>query len=653
MALDEDPASKLTTGLTRKLAAILSADVAGYSRLMEEDEEATIHTLTVYRGVIAALVQQHRGRVVDSPGDNLLAEFVSVTDAVQCAVAIQRELNARNAALPLPRRMQFRLGINLGDVIPEGERIYGDGVNIAARLEGLAEPAGICVSGTVYDQVAGKLDLAYVFAGEHTVKNIAKPVRVYRVSLESEPGAPRVNASRRHAAPPRLRAVVFVGVFLIVAAGMTGWYFFARSPLLGTAPHVPEATALPLPSKPSIAVLPFNNLSQDPEQEYFSDGITEDLITTLSRISGLFVIARHSTFTYKGKAVKTDQVSRELGVRYVLDGSVRKADGIVRITVRLVDAISGFQVWVSQYDRELKDIFALQDDITRRVVTSLAVKLKEGEEPSMANAYTASPTAWDLYVRARELFRLARKEANREAQRLLYQALQEDPNFARAHATLASTHRRDWIWGWSGDPSHSRNEAEKEAETAVRLDDSLPHGRKQLAMIYVYGERHDDAIIEAERAVARDPNDADSYGVLAEVLNYAGRYDDAITNVLTAMRLDPFHSAHYPYVLGQAYYFKDKLAEAETALKSSINRNPNFSPAHAYLAAVYWKRGKLDEAAAEIGAIRKVITEPPGSRTRGRTTPIKDDKIRDALLDIWKQAEQRWQALQPKQQSAP
>jgi adenylate cyclase len=629
--------------MERKLAAILSADVTGYGLLMGEDEEGTVRTLTSYRQAMSALIQQHRGRVVDSPGDNLLAEFASVVDAVQAAVAIQRELSARNGELPLHRRMEFRIGINLGDVIVEGERIYGDGVNIAARLEGLAEPGGICVSGTAYDQVEGKLDLAYVFEGEHTVKNTAKPVRVYRVSMEADAGAPRMSVSRRHIAQPRWRAALaFTGVLLILAGGVTGWRFIVRSPLLVTTLRSPEATALPLPTKPSIAVLPFANLSLDPEQEYFSDGITEDLITNLSRISGLFVIARYTAFTYKGKAVKTDQVSRELGVRYVLNGSVRKADGRVRITVGLVDAISGYHLWAERYDREAKSIFALQDEITRKIVTSLAVRLKEGEEHSMEKNYTDNQQAWDHYVHARELFRQATKDANLQAQEFLNQAITLDPKFARAYATLASTHRRDWIWAWSANPDESERQALAMAERAVELDASLPHGHKQLALIYVYQRKHDLAIAAAQKAVALDPNDADSYGVLAEVLNYAGRTNEAIDNVQKAMRLDPFHSAHYPYVLGQSYYLQGNYQEAEKALVSSFNRNPKFSPARAYRAAVYWEMRERDKAAAEMGAIRKAIPIAPQDQRRKNTTPFQDLSIRQRLHDTWAEAEKLW-----------
>jgi adenylate cyclase len=330
--------------MERKLVAILSADVQGYSRLMGEDEEATIRTLTAYREVMTSLIQQHRGRVVDSPGDNLLAEFTSAVDAVQGAVAIQRGLETRNAELPASRQMHYRIGINVGDVVVEGERLYGDGVNIAARLESLAEGGGICISGTVYDQVKNKLPIGYEYQGEQTVKNIADPVRMYRVQLGSESTAPKTDA-----APP---------------------------------------VTLPLPDKPSIAVLPFTNMSGDPEQEYFSDGMTDDIITDLSKVSGLFVIARNSTFIYKGKAVKVGEVGRELGVRHVLEGSVRKAGNRVRINVQLIDAPTGGHVWAERYDRELEDIFALQDELTQRIVFALKVMLTPEEQARFQQAPT-------------------------------------------------------------------------------------------------------------------------------------------------------------------------------------------------------------------------------------------------------------------------
>src|SRR5262245_33183753 len=363
--------------MERKLTAILSADVKGYSRLMGEDEEATIRTLTAYREVMATLIAQHRGRVVDSPGDNLLTEFASAVDAVRGAVEIQRELRSKNAALPPERRMEFRIGINVGDVVVEGERLYGDGVNIAARLEALAEGGGICIAGTVYDQVENKLSLDYEYVGEQMVKNIAKPVRVYRVRLEvealtTEPGKDKVTSP-----------------------GSTP----ASSP----------------PDKPSIIVLPFINMSNDPEQEYFSDGITEDITTDLSRISSLFVISRNSAFTYKGKAAKARDISREMGVRYILEGSVRKAGERVRITAQLIDAVADHHLWAERYDRSLTDIFALQDEIVQKIVTTLKLQLTLQEQGWIMRKYTDNLEAYDAFLRGVEYFWRDTKEAVAQA----------------------------------------------------------------------------------------------------------------------------------------------------------------------------------------------------------------------------------------------
>jgi adenylate cyclase len=358
--------------MDRKLTALLSADVKGYSRLMGEDEEATIRTLTAYRAAMTTRIQQQRGRVVDSPGDNLLAEFASVVDAVRCAVEIQQALKAQNAALPDHRQMEFRIGINLGDVVIEGERLYGDGVNIAARVESLAEPGGICISGTVYEHVENKLALTYEYLGEQSVKNMAKPVRVWRIRGEEAKGQqskvngqkPQVERQKERRVGIAKRAWVGAGLALMVGGIVTVRYL-SHQPLSShdSALLTQEAQALPLPDKPSIVVLPFVNMSEDPKQDYFSDGITEDLTTALSQIASLFVIARNSAFTYKGKAVKVQDVGRELGVRYVLEGSVRRANEQVRITAQLIDATTETPLWAARYDRPLKDIFALQDEI--------------------------------------------------------------------------------------------------------------------------------------------------------------------------------------------------------------------------------------------------------------------------------------------------
>jgi adenylate cyclase len=439
--------------MERKLAAILSTDVKGYSRLMGEDEVATIRTITAYRELMATLIQQHRGGVVDSPGDNLLAEFPSVVEAVQCAVTIQQELKARNAELPPHRRMEFRIGINLGDAIAEGERLYGDGVNIAARLEGLAEVGGICISGTVYDQVKTKLDLGYEDLGAQAVKNIAEPVRVYRVRMEPWGAVHAVRPPQQLAARLwRRGTLAVVGLLLLLGGGATVWHLAFRPP--SPAGVIPSETtaALPLPDKPSIAVLPFDNMSGDLEQGYVSDGMTEDLITDLSKLSGLFVIARNSVFTYKGKAVKPEQVSRELGVRYVLEGGVRKAANRVRITAQLVDATTGYHRWAERYDRELQDIFAVQEEISRKIVAALAVQLTEGEQARLGRKYTENLEAYDDSLRGHDYLWRSTEQANARARQMFERAISLDPTFTAAYAALGWTYWLDWVFRWDVNP---------------------------------------------------------------------------------------------------------------------------------------------------------------------------------------------------------
>jgi len=365
--------------INRKLTAILSADAKGYSRLMGEDEVGTVQLLKEYREIMAQLIHQHRGRVVDSPGDNLLVEFNSVVDATGCAVKIQEALQIKNAELSEDKRLEFRIGINLGDVLEDEDRIYGDGVNIAARIEGLAEPGGICISRTAYDQVKNKLELGYEYLGEHSVKNIAEPVRVYRILTEPEAAGRVIGEKRFLGRIPRKAAMVAIVILIIVAGGLIGWNIYLHQSKR-IEPASLDKMAHRLPDKPSIAVLPFDNLSDDPKQEYFSDGLTEEIITALSKTKQLFVIAPNSTFTYKGKPVKVQQVAEDLGIRYVLEGSVRKDAGRVRITAQLVDAIKGSYLWAERYDRDLKDIFALQDEITMNVIEALGLKLTEGEQ---------------------------------------------------------------------------------------------------------------------------------------------------------------------------------------------------------------------------------------------------------------------------------
>jgi adenylate cyclase len=678
MASSEEVAPGVTPGMTRKLAAVLSADVVGYSRLMGENEEATIRTLTAHRDVIAGLVQQHHGRVVDSPGDNLLAEFASVVDAVQCAVAIQRELHARNTALPPQRRMQFRLGINLGDVIAEGDRIYGDGVNIAARLEGLAEGGGICVSGTVYDQVATKLPLTYTFLGRQAVKNIARPVRAYRVQAASGPSGLTGRLRHRLGAGHRPRmALAAVGLLLLLGGGLVSWQLFVYQSLL-----------TPLPDKPSIAVLPFVNMSGDREQEYFSDGMTEDLITDLARLSGLFVIARNSVFTYKGKAVKPEQVSRELGVRYMLEGSVRKANERLRITAQLIDATTGFHLWAERYDRDLQDIFAVQEEIARRITRALAVRLTPEEAEHMGRPYTPSHAAWEYYQRGAELYRRFAKEDNAHARALFEKAIDLDPEFARAYALLAGTHRQDWIFAWTQDRDTSQELAYRLGDKAVELASrelepkpSLPHVLHQWGLILLYRRQHQEASKAAERAVQLNPKFADGHALGALVLIYRGEPEKALGKTQDAIDLhslgtqdaNPKYPVTYDYYRGLAYYVwgfqtagtdanasSQHYQQAEKHLRFAIKRYKNYRSARTYLVAVLWELGQRMREAGQDDAAQALEMQARGEmviliQDLGRprpsqdleqftkyiqqTHPYENEAIITRLIGLWQAAE--------------
>ena len=604
--------------MERKLTAILSADVQGYSRLMGEDEVATIRTLTAYREVMATLIRQHRGRVVDAPGDNLLAEFASVVDAVQGAVEIQQELKTRNADLPPSRKMEFRIGINLGDVIIEGDRIYGDGVNIAARLESRADPGGLCISGTVHEHVKNKLMLRYEDLGEQAVKNIAEPVRVYRVviaipsPLVGEGQGERV--SREAESPkspvpnPKLRRMgiahrnwavaTVIGLVLVTATVVAVRYLSPPTPstqLITPSTQPPLRTqdsalrtdaapaALPLPDKPSLIVLPFVNMSKDPEQEYFSDGLTETLTGDLSKISSLFVIARNSAFTYKGKAVKVQDVGREMGVRYVLEGSVLKAGDQVRITAQLIDASSGYHLWTQRYDRPLKDILRLHDEIVQKIVTTLKLQLTLQEQGYIVRKHTDNLEAYDTFLQGIEFHNRFTKEGNIRARQMFEKAVALDPQYAEAYAWLGWTYLLEWINSWSVDPQ-TLERALALAQQALTLDDSLPVAHSRLGMVYAQQKQYEQALAEGERAIALDPNHADSYAFQGEVLRFAGRAEDALRMLAQAMRLNPRSPPLYLFFLGLAYNRTGRYTEAVATLKEVISRSPNQLAAHLFLA---------------------------------------------------------------------
>jgi len=570
----------------RKLTAVFSADAAGYSRLMGEDEAETVRTLTAYREVMTSLIKQHRGRVVDSPGDNLLAEFASVVDAVQCAVAVQNEFQARNAELPENRRMVFRIGINLGDVIEEEDRIYGDGVNIAARLEALADPGGICVSKTAFDHIETKLPLGYEYLGEQEVKNIAKPVGAYRVLMD-----PRVTVAeeikKKKTVPVWRRKPILAGsvtlIVLIIAALI--WNFYFRPPPI--EPASVEKMAFPLPDKPSIAVLPFVNMSDDPQQEYFTDGITEDIITALSKTPRLFVIARNSTFIYKGKPVKVKQVAEELGVRYVLEGSARKSENNVRVTAQLIDALKGHHLWAEKYDRELKDIFAIQDDITREIITALQVKLTEGEQARIWSRGTQNTKAWEKALESLEHFRRFNPDAVILCRKKAEEALAVDPNYPFAVALLAWSHLLEVWSGWSKSPGESMKKAAELGEKTLALDENYEGGHALLGSIYLVQKQWDKAIEKGRRAVELSPSGADANGILGITLYNVGRPKEAISLFEKAIRLNPSSPNWLYHNLGVSLILAGNHQEAITPLNKVIKKNPNHIPAGFYLIIAY------------------------------------------------------------------
>ncbi|MBL7205725.1 MAG: tetratricopeptide repeat protein [Desulfobacteraceae bacterium] len=585
----------------RKLTAILSADVEGYSRLMGEDEDATIRTLTSYRELMSTLIQKHRGRVVDSPGDNLLAEFLSVVDAVRCAVEVQEELRVRNAELSENRRMEFRIGINLGDVVQEEERIYGDGINIAARVEGLAEGGGICISGTVYDSIKNKLSLSYESLGEHTVKNITEPVRVYRMRVGPEAAArPR----------PRYwhKAALAALVVLIVAAGAWAiWNFYFRPPPI--EPASVEKMAYPLPDKPSIAVLPFVNMSGDAKQEYLADGITENVITALSKVPEIFVIARNSVFTYKGKPVKIRQVSEELGVQYVLEGSVQKSDGRLRITAQLIDATGGHHLWADRFDRDLKDIFAVQDEVTLNILSALRVEFTHGEQARVQET-TDNLEAWSYVVKGVSHFESFTKDDNARAQELFERAVKVDPKYSYAWAMLGWTHWFDATYGYSASRSESFKKAVEIAQKAMGLDDAQPDVHALMGGIYLIQRQYANAIAEGERAIAIAPNVACNKAILAQTMLFAGSFEETITLVKRAMRLNPYYPSWYLQPLAMAYTMIGDHEKAIALNEKLLNRRKeaggNIITPLLGLAANSIFLGREDEAKAYVKEILEV-----------------------------------------------
>jgi adenylate cyclase len=586
----------------RKLSAILSADVKGYSRLMGEDEIATVRTLEAYREMIAEVIRNYSGRVVDSPGDNLLAEFSSVVDAVESAVEIQKELKAKNEGLPENRRMEFRIGINLGDVIEEGERIYGDGVNIAARIEGLAEGGGICISRTAFDQVRNKLKIGYEYLGEHSVKNIAQPVRVYRVLMEPEASGMVIGEEIPRRKQWRWAAVA--AVLVAVAGALAIWNFYFRPPQI--EPASLEKVALPLPDKPSIAVLPFKNLSDDSAQEYFSDGITNDLITDLSKFRELIVLASNKTFKYKGKEVDPNKVGNELGARYILNGSVQKAGKQVRINAQLSDATTEHHIWAERYERNLKDLFELQNEIVESIVRTLALKIEEAERTRVLYKQTRSIDAYDNLLKGWHHFYQMKSKANREARKYFKKALKIDPNYASAYVALSRSRILDAAYGWTEFPEKALGQAHDLAKKAIEIDPSDASAHATIGYIFMRQSKYALAMSELQKTIELNPNDYRSYRNLGAVMLYAGHPDKSLKWYEIAMAYDPGVSAGVFMNIGIAYYLKGSYDEALNWLNKGAGRWPNFLGNHIILAATYAQAGRIEEAKKEAGEIKRL-----------------------------------------------
>ena len=615
----------------RKLSGILSADAVGYSRLMQKDEESTIRALADSKELMANLIQQYRGRVVDAPGDNLLAEFGSVVDAAECAVKIQQELKAKNEDLPDDRRMDFRVGVNLGDVVEEAGRIYGDGVNIAARLEGLAAPGGICISGIAFDQVKNKLKRGYEDRGAHSVKNIAEPVQVYKVLLEPEYAGKVIGKAKPAARKWRLGAFGVLALIILAVGVPIVWNNFFRVQL---EPASLDKMAHPLPDKPSIAVLAFDNLSGDPEQEYLSDGISEEVITALSKTPKLLVIARTSSFKYKGKEVDVRTVGRELGVKYVLEGSVRRAGDKVRITAQLIDAKTNNHIWAERYDRDLKDIFALQDEITLKVLKALDVKLFRGEEAKMFGKGIDNLEVYIKALKARNYLYQWNREGIIESRKLTEEIIRMAPQYAAAYQGLAGVTMMEGFLGIIKSRKASLMKAIELCKKAISLDDSLPGAHGLLGFLYVQIRQYDKGIAECQKAIELAPNSADVHSFMAQGLNYAGRPEEAIAHNDKAFRLNPTGAPTYYYSGASISYFltgryDDTIKVCDEALK----RWPQDIPDRARLAMAYMALGREEEARKAAQELLRV--DPKFSAQRfAQNMTYKDPTVATQALEL-------------------
>jgi adenylate cyclase len=590
---------------------------------MGDDDEQTVSTITTYREIIAELIEKGLGRVVDAPGDNILAEFDSSLNAVQSAIAIQNVLKIENEKMPDNRRMDFRIGINLGDIIHKDDRIYGDGVNIAARIESLADPGGICISRGVFDQVDGKLEIGFADLGPNSVKNIRKPVNIYKVLLDPKDAGKIVDATKAKSRIRRWMVVSILGL-VVVLSGVGIWHHQTKPAF---EPASVDRMTYPLPDKPSIAVLPFVNMSDDPQQEYFVDGITNDIITALSEFKFLFIIASTSSFAYKGKPLKVQEVSEELGVRYVLEGSVQRTSDRMRINAQLIDATTGKHLWAKRYDRDAQRLFDIQDEIVETIVATLAFEVDAVERERVARKKPKKLDAYDFWLRGRNAWFGFTKEANAKAGELFDKAIDLDPNWARPYGYMAWVHVNNSRFGWSENPENSMEIALEWAQKCFALDPNDYKTHWALGIVHLHLRDFELAKAGYERALALNSNDADFLAEMSLALTYMGRPEQAIAQLKKAMRMNPRHPSWYRHILGFAYYEVGQYKEALATLKQD---NKPFFLTHRTLAAVYVRLGRFEEARAEVS---KMFDKNPYYTLESENhRPYNDDTRRERLV---------------------
>jgi adenylate cyclase len=620
----------------RKLAAILHADVVGYSRLMGEDEAGTHRAVGELRRTLDPLITEHSGRIVGTAGDSWLADFTSVVDAVSCAVQMQRAVRVINDPIPVRRRLELRIGVNLGDVIVDSDGIFGDGVNIAVRLEAFAQPGTVCISQTVYDQVKNKLNLAYRPLGSHRVKNISEPVRVYAV------GVPAVVPPQRRGWRPRAAAA---GAAALMVAGFAAWVLstgVGRELFgLGAATKPVDVASLAAPARlagrPSVAVLPFKNLSSDPSQDYFSDGITEDVITALGRFSNLLVIAKSASFPFKDSKASPAEIGRLLDARYLLEGSIRRAGNRVRVSAELTEATTGRHVWSESYDAEVDDIFAVQDDIAKRVVGVAAVKLTRFEQERALAKPTSSLAAYECVLRGRDSLSHATRDDNDKASELFQRAIDLDPNYAEAYAALGGSYYEAVVSGWSQFREDELERAKTLAHKALALDPGTTRAYRLLANIDLFSKRYDLALEQTDRALEINPSDADNYAQRGSILVWAGRAEEGLPWLEGALRFDRTNGWAASQ-LCMAYYFVRRYSEGVDACDRALTRDPGRNTqmrTHPMLAAAYAQLGRQQDADGERAIVAHLW---PFFDARIFAAQFGTQEARDQMLDGLKRA---------------